>query len=993
MSDLLSAVSTVALRPRPEKQPDASLPISEAQNKALKKEPLVEAISRSHISSPDDALQILKSQPDETEINDVLRYILKTSSAEFDIRFPGPKASGLLRHLIATTIPTFWHSSEDTRNLLTECVRSVPGLNGMLAELRTTTNLREASKQPEGTQNAESNAEHLDVLQRLLSENDLVWAIWVQLSTVENETQKRLLWRDFMALLSSGKIVSTVARFEDVRRRTTRILEKESWLAQGKTYTVRIAAQIAYFLSHLDCQDSAAWIAAAELFTRCGAMGYVDDFLREITMKILQRSQEGLAVLEALVDKLRASEQKRYLRNLLGSLGKVFVSEDQSTIIKATSAFLGSIVLKSDSLTRALEAWLSDPKACCVTSPSIRRAAVAALGGKMEHIQQVFEESTKMFGETMFVQHAPAVQQEACAEVVLLAAGQLKRREPATFRFLARSSTYSQMVSNRLNASSEKARVLGMCVGMAISALLDQPDKQLKFNIPELKTTWATTLRGLTGVEDLQGTMDDIQKALGTETEATRHTSASKSKTTEVRSLPKTKMKTTMTNQPQKQPSRAQMIGPRIVEVLSDDEEQAVEHDDLKPYPKPDSDPEDSDDDPTLVNRDKPKAPVYIRDLIAGLQDQEKYDRHKLALENAASLIRRKTKFGKEVSDHATELGLILVGLQDHFELDQFVELRVQALIALLISNPSELAPWLARQAFEGDYSLSQRGTILSAIGLAARELAGYTDVDALNPTIASPASFPSKRLPEKYHAIYAPSSSPSTQPIPSSPLNTITTSLTTSILSPLAANAAEAATGPTILKSRTISSRLSPSVRTKRIPNHLSALLYTSFFTPLLGHFHTHTSLPSFRARNIYLQPHFLGTYLKTLGILVHASGPGTVSLPALTGEFWSLLLGLRGKAMEDPVVMEAVLFGFLAILEVNEDTRRVAMENGREVVETREWVGMVFERINVGGRGEGEMQGEEERVRGLAAGVVVKCGQVMERWERLMVGEMMDY
>ncbi|KAF2224937.1 telomere length regulation protein-domain-containing protein [Elsinoe ampelina] len=985
MSDFLSAVSTVALRSRPGNQSDANLSISEARNKPHKKEALVKAISPSHISSPEDALQILKSQPDETEIQDVLRYLLENSCPDFDVRFPGSKASGLLRHLITTTLPTFWHASEDIRNLLTRCMRSVPGLSGMLAELRITTNQREASKQVEGIQNATSNAEHLDVLQRLLGEDDLVWVIWRQLSTIQNETQKRLLWREFMALLSSGKVVSTVAHFEDIRRRTTKTLIKDSWLAQGKTYTVRIAAQIASFLTHLDCHDDAAWTAAAELFTRCGGMGYADGFMREITMKILHQGQEGLITLQALVDKLRASEQKRYLRNMLGSLNKIFVSGDQNTIIQATSAFLGSIVSKSDSLTQELEAWLSDPKACCTTNQSSRRAAVATLGGKMEHLQQVFEQSTKIFGETMFVQHAPAVQQEACAEVVLLAAGQLNRREPATFRFLARSSAYSQMVSNRLNASSERARILGMCVGMAISALLDQPDKQLKFNIPEVKTTWATTLRALTGVEDLQGTIDDIQIALGAKTEVPRHTSTSKPKMTEARSSAKARPK--MANQPQKQASQTQMIGPRIVEVLGDDEEQADDHDGLKPYPKPDSDPEDSDDDPTLVNRDKPKAPVYIRDLIAGLQDQENYDRHKLALENAASLIRRKAKFGKEVSDHATELGLILIGLQDQFDLDHFVELRLQALIALLISNPSDLAPWLAKQAFEGDYSLSQRGTILSAIGLAARELAGYTDTDALNPTITSPNSFPSKRLPEKYHAIYAPSPSPSTQPLPSSPLNTITSSLTTSILSPLTATLADAATGPSVLKTRTISSRLSPSIRTHKIPNSLSTLLYTSFFTPLLGHFHTHTSLPSSRARNIYLQPHFLGTYLKTLGLLVHASGPGTVSLPALTGEFWSLLLGLRGKAMEDPVVMEAVLFGFLAVLEVNEDTRRVAVECGREVVETREWVGMVFERMNAGGRG------EEERVRGLAAGVVIKCGEVMERWERLMVGEMMDY
>ena len=84
------------------------------------------------------------------------------------------------------------------------------------------------------------------------------------------------------------------------------------------------------------------------------------------------------------------------------------------------------------------------------------------------------------------------------------------------------------------------------------------------------------------------------------------------------------------------------MQGPRVVEVMSDSEDEDA---DLMVYEKPDSDPEDDTDDPTAINRNKPTAPVYIRDLIAGLRDQENYDRHELALATAASLIRRKANF------------------------------------------------------------------------------------------------------------------------------------------------------------------------------------------------------------------------------------------------------------------------------------------------------------------------------------------------------------
>jgi len=48
---------------------------------------------------------------------------------------------------------------------------------------------------------------------------------------------------------------------------------------------------------------------------------------------------------------------------------------------------------------------------------------------------------------------------------------------------------------------------------------------------------------------------------------------------------------------------------PMIVEVVDDEDED----DDLVSYAKPDSDAEDSDEDATLVQRNKPKAPVYVQ--------------------------------------------------------------------------------------------------------------------------------------------------------------------------------------------------------------------------------------------------------------------------------------------------------------------------------------------------------------------------------------------
>jgi telomere length regulation protein len=104
------------------------------------------------------------------------------------------------------------------------------------------------------------------------------------------------------------------------------------------------------------------------------------------------------------------------------------------------------------------------------------------------------------------------------------------------------------------------------------------------------------------------------------------------------------------------------------------------------------------------------------------------------------------------------------------------------------------------------------------------------------------------------------------------------------------------------------------------------------------------------------------------------------------MTREYWDLLLSVRGLAAKDKQVLNAVLFGFLMLLETNENKERVATEHGKELMETQAWVKMVFEGLGTGSE-------EDERVRVLAAGVVVRCGEVVEKYQRRMAGVLMDY
>lgn len=544
---------------------------------------------------------------------------------------------------------------------------------------------------------------------------------------------------------------------------------------------------------------------------------------------------------------------------------------------------------------------------------------------------------------------------------------------------------------------------MGLCVGEALSLLQDSSAKKLDFHMDETDTEEAQWLKSLTKVTDSIGPAEPI--LLSAPTSAATNTRTSPSW---LQSQPKPKAKAQL--KPKSKPMPVSQPAPRPIVEEIDSSDDSSDDDHLQPMPNQGSDAEDSDDDPTLVRRNKPKPPVYIRDLILFLRDSESYDKQELGIKTAPNLIRRKANYGAEVSSHAEELARLLVGLQDKFELDDFENLRLQSMIALVVAQPKSMAPWFARTFFEGDYSLSQRTSVLITLGLSARELAGLETSG-----YQSSSTFASKRLPAKMEQLYLEQSQQAQSPYPSlslslssssplppppSPLKAlppnaldqITTSLTSSFLDPLAAQAADASTGPDALKLQTVTERYkslsksrNPKPRVRAIANTTAALLSTFFFSPLTAHlqFALRSSKP------VILNPAVLGLYLQTMAIIVNAAGPSTLALPQMTSELWSLLLRIRTHVNGDVSATRAWLVALSVLLEVNADSmRRLCEEQSREVLESREWVSGVFERT----RGE-DGGGEENDVKMLAAGVLIKLGHVIETYQALLMGDMVGF
>jgi telomere length regulation protein len=961
-------------------------------------------IPPSSIERPEDALQLLRSEPDTDSLLSTLTRLSTVDGFKdaFDIRRPSPLAAQIINTIVSSIIPNFWSALEkQDRRLITTCISNVAGLNSVIAKIQL---LISQSKSSKAQDHAQTLEDLFSVANDLFQDDHLASTAWTGLrgSTTE-KTKRDLAWKECSNLLGSGKVSNVMAEAEDILRSSGGKASK-SPVANSHEYAIWLGSNIAQILVTESETHEEVQTHVVVLLSRALGLGQPTPLMKALHTKLVQNSgdneQQGFERFVSVLSSLPAFSKRRYLDYTLRWLSGIESSAPgqnpmQSTPAKevsAITALLQAIVKNDVILQQHIAALLADPALVSSLSFITIRASVATLVAVApDDLDGLVEKGLKTFGDQMFMRHSPILQQESLAQTLLITAGYLQRRSPMALLMSVRSSGHMQGVSNRLDASNSRARWLGMVVGTALSGLVDKEGSKLSFGTEDMQTPEAKRYMDLVKINDKASRLDDFSKLVA-DTDKRRRAKIHKPVPPR-QIMPKIDGKPTYG--PVRPPTKVQteVEGEKVAEISDSDSED----DGLTPYAKPDSDAEDSDEDATLVNRDKSRAPVYVRDLMAMLRDSEKHDRFTLGLKHAAPLIRRKANFGREVTDHAEELARILCSLQDPFDTESFEELRLQALIAVVMSDSSAIAPWLSRQAFAGEFSIAQRCTMLTALGLSGRELAGLKEQDNLNPNLPN-SSFPSKKLPAHLHALYSPQSPQSSTRNNSSHkrLDAAHTSLETALLRPMALSAADASTSHlNAIKVRSFSSRMAVQrTRRKPAPNKLAQIFPEAFFYPLLNRFQQ--DIAAYGSASLWTTtPFLLVTLLKTLALLFHAAGPATLNLLELSGEFWELLLSLRVRAVGHISVLEALLFGILTVLEANADNPQgVARGLGKQLAETQQWADMVFERTGQSRMGmvQQEGQGEEAKVRSLAAAVLVKTGEVMEAQRKVLMGDLME-
>lgn len=200
-------------------------------------------------SLPDDAREILKSQPDREDLFAVLQYLQYGIEGrhDFNIHVPGPKASQIINVLVTVTIPDQWlhlrgtnHSQEDKRlkAILLSSLTSVAGIGALLMQARRLSSTSTDNDNP-------LLEDAVTILSTILNGSKMLSEFLsdsMKLFTVE--TQRRVFWQETTALFAGSKIFTTMAQILATHRSLDSQGARVAWLGDGPEYSKWLARNI-----------------------------------------------------------------------------------------------------------------------------------------------------------------------------------------------------------------------------------------------------------------------------------------------------------------------------------------------------------------------------------------------------------------------------------------------------------------------------------------------------------------------------------------------------------------------------------------------------------------------------------------------------------------------------------------------------------------------------------------------------------------------------
>jgi telomere length regulation protein len=280
MEELLAPISTSYRR---------SNNLSEDLLVEAKKSPLTLTSNRQP-STPEEALEVLRSEPDLDTLRSTLKYLIQDapSSSNLRITHVSPIAAQLINIISSEIVPNYWAILNETsstagrktlkygveRKLLLSCLRSLSGLNAILGRISfLIRQIKEVRKEDRGPGSIQVLRIQLDVLEILLHGENVIAQLWHDLDN-EVSAKQRAVWNEVIALVGGGKILNVAAEATSVIRDATKEITEPKWIAHGMQYSRWLARNIIHWSRGLPSTAEGPWKPLSELFSKGLRLGH-----------------------------------------------------------------------------------------------------------------------------------------------------------------------------------------------------------------------------------------------------------------------------------------------------------------------------------------------------------------------------------------------------------------------------------------------------------------------------------------------------------------------------------------------------------------------------------------------------------------------------------------------------------------------------------------------------------------------------------------------
>ena len=249
------------------------------------KEPAVRASFQA--TTPEQALDILKSEPDHVTLIQTLEFLVSDSS-KFDITSPSPVTSQIVHVLVNEILPSYWSvlsegsisvkpksrkSKQDKHTtelrLLMTCLRSITGFNSFLLAFKRNIQLSRDSRKTASTNPDEILAVLLQALEALIEGPYTIESIWSGIWTGPNtRTPKKAVWAELLGLIAGGKLLGSAAEAEDIVNTTSSTVGQRHWIADGNLYSNWLAKNIRHWAKKIGPESETEQKCCAELLSK-----------------------------------------------------------------------------------------------------------------------------------------------------------------------------------------------------------------------------------------------------------------------------------------------------------------------------------------------------------------------------------------------------------------------------------------------------------------------------------------------------------------------------------------------------------------------------------------------------------------------------------------------------------------------------------------------------------------------------------------------------